>query len=85
MAYSLLSNRKTNYPEIISKYGWYDALGYLDLGQTKAIHILIILGLDQGMFVVALTSAKTSGYVQKYHESVGKCNQLKDIYATLNN
>jgi hypothetical protein len=37
MAYSLLSNRKTNYPEIISKYGWYDAIGYLDLGQTKAI------------------------------------------------
>jgi len=80
-AYSLLSNLKTNHAEIVSDYGWYDAIGSYLGGDTQ--HSLTILGLDQGMFVLALAGDKTSSFVEGYLKSVGQYDQLKAIYATL--
>lgn len=77
VAYLLLYNLKTKYPQIVTKHGWYDVIDSHGNTCTE------ILGLDQGMYILALTGHVNSFFVQKYLEREGSWNLLNSIYATL--
>ncbi|AJJ01059.1 glucoamylase family protein [Yersinia pseudotuberculosis IP 32953] len=73
-AISALKKLKQAYPNIESPYGWYDAV------DSNGKISKNILSLDVGMFVGAFLAKEINADVEKYLQSKGDMELLKEMY-----
>ncbi|MDO8525441.1 MAG: hypothetical protein Q7S07_03030, partial [Candidatus Omnitrophota bacterium] len=69
-------------PGVKNEYGYKDAIGPLRPDGTRMMSNRVF-SLDHGILILALQGKKTSEYVTRYFESIGKLDEIKGLYANV--